>query len=533
MKPLRIIYGIARADFLERVRRNGYLVTLLFTVYLGYAAGTGRISLRLGDYRGMYTSAWIGIMISLVTTTFVSLVGFYIVKNAVDRDRQTGVGQILSATPLTKALYFLGKFLSNFAVLSSVVLLLAVGAVAMQFLAAEDRAFHPGALLLPFFLLTLPAMAITAAMALFFETFSFLRGGFGNVVWFFTWTFGLALSAITKLPQLDPLGLWTAYQSMAPAARATIPGYVDGFSLTVADKSAKIATNFHWNGIDWTAEAVLLRVAWVAVAVALTLIGAYFFDRFDPAGSRPQSAEIRSAKRVAVAQEAAPVLATYSAHPRAAASIQLSPLAGGAQHSGALRILTAEVRLALKGYRWWWYAVAAGLLIAQFASPLEVSRGPLLAAAWIWPILVWSMLGTRESRFGTQQLLFSCARILPRQFPAAWMAGVLVALLTGLGAGVRLALAGQRVGLIAWAAGVLFIPSLALALGVWSGTSKFFEGFYVALWYVGPLNRVAGLDFTGSAPTPQAARYALIYLSLAAILLIAAFFRRARQLRGT
>jgi len=532
MKSARIIYAIARADFLERLRRNSYLVTLLFAIYLGYAAGTGRISLRIGDYRGLYTSAWIGIMISLVTTTFVSLVGFYIVKNAVDRDRQTGVGQILSATPLTKSSYFLGKFLSNFAVLSSVVLLLAVGAVAIQFLAAEDRTFHLGALLLPFFLLTLPAMAVTAAMALLFETFAFLRGGFGNVVWFFTWTFGVAAPAITKLPQVDPFGLWTAYESMAPAARASIPGYVDGFSLTIADKSVKIATGFHWEGVDWTAGAVFLRLAWVAAAVALTLIGAYFFDRFDPAKSRATSGAKRTTKRMAAISEAAPVLVTASAQPRAGASIQLSPISGGAQHSGLVRILTAEIKLALKGYRWWWYAIAGGLLIAQFASPLEVSRGPLLAAAWIWPILIWSTLGTREARFGTQQLLFSCARILPRQFPAAWMAGVVVAVLTGLGAGVRLALAGQRVGLIAWAAGVLFIPSLALALGTWSGTSKFFEGFYVALWYVGPLNQVPGLDYTGGTITPQAARYALMYFSFAAILLAAAFFRRARQLHG-
>jgi hypothetical protein len=195
--------------------------------------------------------------------------------------------------------------------------------------------------------------------------------------------------------------------------------------------------------------------------------------------------------------------------------------------------LVAELRLALKGYRWWWYAVAGGLLIAQFAAPLDISRGPLLAVAWIWPILVWSALGTREARFGTDQLLFSCARILPRQFPAAWMAGIFVAALTGLGAAVRLALAGQSAGLLAWAAGVLFIPSLALALGVWSGTSKFFEGLYTALWYVGPLNRAPGFDFTGSADGSQAGRFAPMYLGVAAILVTAAFFRRARQLRGT
>ena len=274
-----------------------------------------------------------------------------------------------------------------------------------------------------------------------------------------------------------------------------------------------------------------LRLALTAAAFALVLCGALFFDRFDPASSRRQSGARPRSEGVAAPAGVAPESAT--ARPHIATSTRLTPLASGALHSGAWRLLVAELRLALKGYRWWWYAVAGGLLIAQFAAPLDISRGPLLAVAWIWPILVWSALGTREARFGTEQLLFSCARILPRQFLAAWIAGILVAALTGLGAAVRLALAGQSAGLLAWAAGVLFIPSLALALGVWSGTSKFFEGLYTALWYVGPLNRAPGVDFTGSANGPQAGRYALLYLGVAATLVAAAFFRRARQLRGT
>lgn len=521
MRALRIVYAIAHADFLERVRRYNYLITLLFAVYLGYAAGTGRISLRLGDYRGVYTSAWIGAMVSLVTTTFVSLVGFYIVKNSVDRDRQTRVGEILAATPLSKVSYFLGKFLSNFAVLVSMVAVLALAAVAMQLFASEDHTFHAWSLLSPFLFLTLPAMAMTGAMALMFETFRFLRGGLGNVLWFFLWSFGIALPGLTGHPQLDPSGLWMVYQSMLPAARAGIPGYVDSFSLTIADKSVKVATGFHWNGVDWTSGVVSARLAWMAVAFALVLGGAWFFDRFDPARSRLKPGTKPRLKAAAV-----------TARPPISTSIHLTPLVSGARHSSPWRLLAAELRLAVKGYGWWWYAVAAGLLIAQFAAPLNVSRGPLLAVAWIWPILVWSALGTREARFGTEQLLFSCARILPRQFPAAWMAGIVVAALTGLGAAVRLALAGHGAGLFAWAAGVLFIPSLALALGVWSGTGKFFEGLYTALWYIGPLNRVAGLDFTGSAGGPHAGRYALVYLGVATILVGTAFFRRASQLRG-
>ena len=531
MKALRVVHAIARADFLERVRRYSYLVTLLFTVYLGYAAGTGRVSLRLGDYRSVYTSAWIGTMVSLVTTMFVSLVGFYIVKNAVERDRQTGVGQILAATPLSKTFYLLGKFLSNFAVLVSMVAVLALAAVAMQFLAAEDRTFHVEALLSPFLFLTLPAMAMTAAMALLFETLQFLRGGVGNVLWFFLWTFGISLPQATGVSQLDPGGFWIASQSMVSAARISIPGYKNGFSLTVGRRSVEVASGFHWNGIDWTAEVIILRLAWVAVAFALVLCGALFFDRFDPAisrrkwGPRPQPE--------GAATQAGVTLESATARPPFGASINRTPLAAGELHSVAWRILIAELQLALKGYRWWWYAVAGGLLVAQFAAPLGASRGPLLAAAWIWPVLMWSALGTREARFGTEQLLFSCARILPRQFPAAWIAGSLLAALTGLGAAFRLALAGQGLGLLAWGTGVLFIPSLALALGVWSGTSKLFEGLYVALWYVGPLNRVPGLDFTGSADGPQTGRFALMYLGFAVILVAAAFFKRARQLRGT
>jgi len=448
----------------------------------------------------------------------------------VDRDRQTGVGQILAATPLSKVSYLLGKFLSNFAVLVSMVVVLALGAVAIQFLAAEDRTFHPWALLAPFVLLTLPAMAMTAATALLFETFRLLRGGLGNVLWIFLWGFGIGLPGVTDLPQLDPSGLWMVYQSMVPAARAGIPGYVDSFSLTVADKSVKIAAGFHWNGIDWTAGVVIARLVWLGTAFALVWGGVLFFDRFDPARSRRRAG--RPPKPGATSPQAAVAPESVPAPPRGATPTHLTPLAPGALHSGVWRLLAAELRLALQGYRWWWYVVAGGLLIAQFAAPLEIARGPLLAAAWIWPIFIWSALGTREARFGTGQLIFSCARILPRQFPAAWMAGVLVAAITGLGAAVRLALAGQSAGLVAWAAGVLFIPSLALALGVWSGTSKFFEGLYTALWYVGPLNRVPGLDFTGAASGSEAVRFALIYTALAGMLVAAAFIKRARQLRG-
>jgi hypothetical protein len=41
LSEVRAIAAIARADFLERVRRYSFLLTLLFSVFLGYSAATG------------------------------------------------------------------------------------------------------------------------------------------------------------------------------------------------------------------------------------------------------------------------------------------------------------------------------------------------------------------------------------------------------------------------------------------------------------------------------------------------------------
>jgi hypothetical protein len=524
----RSIYAVARADFLERVRRYSFLVTLFFAVCLGYATAKGKISLQLDEYRGVYTSAWVGTLVALVTACFVSIIGFYIVKDSVERDRSTGVGQILAATPLSKPAYAFGKFLSNFAVLTAMLAVLALAAVAMQFLFAEDPRVDLWALLAPFLLMALPVMALTAAIALFFEMVPKLRGGVGNVVWFFVWTFGMALPAMTGLRWLDPVGVFTVMQSLSAEARRYVPGYHGGMAFQIDSGQIRVAQDLRWAGISWTQDVILLRLMWFVVAALLAFFAARVFDRFDSA--RVEVSAVR--KRKVVRFEAPSASDAPVAAPRPSTT-HLTPLANSDAGSGFSRLFAAELRLALKGYRWWWYAIAAGLLIAQFFVPLGPARGLLLGTAWFWPILIWSAMGTRESRFGTHALLFSSPRILLRQLPACFLAGFAIAVLAGAGISLRLLIAGQYAGLIAWLAGAVFLPSLALASGVVSGTGKVFEALLTVLWYIGPMNHTPGFDFTGAASGSFTMRYAVIYLLISAALLASAFFRRARQLRSS
>ena len=243
----RVLYHLVRADFLERVRRYNFLATLAAAVYLGYCSITGKVIVRLDDYRGVYNSAWIGCLMTLVATMFLSLIGFYIVKNTIQRDQETRVGQILATTPMTKSFYTIAKTISNFAVLSAMVAVMALAALLMQFLKAEDTHVHLGALLSPFLLFALPAMAFTGAIAVLFETLPVLRGGAGNVIYFFVWT---ALIAVPVTPMAnggrvgsvtyfsDVTGLVSIMSQMQEDLRKIDPLYKNDAELTVGDRSS-------------------------------------------------------------------------------------------------------------------------------------------------------------------------------------------------------------------------------------------------------------------------------------------------------
>jgi hypothetical protein len=150
-----------------------------------------------------------------------------------------------------------------------------------------------------------------------------------------------------------------------------------------------------------------------------------------------------------------------------------------------------------------------------------------LPVAWIWPIFLWSSLGSRETRYDMCQVVFSSPHPLGWQLPVAWLAGLILALMTGSGCILRLLLSGDASGLLAMLSGAFFIPSLALALGVWTGNGKAFDVLFPLWWYLGPIQRLPPLDFigaTGHSPWPA-------YLIGAGLLMLSGVVGRMRQVR--
>jgi len=523
MSAASAVLATARADFLERIRRYSFLFTLGLALYFGYLTIIDRITLRLGDMRGIFNSAWVGGLLTIVGSTFISLAGFYFVKNTIQRDRETRVGEILAATPLSKTLYIFGKALSNFAVLSLMIAVLALSAIVMQLVRGEDSHVQPWTLLAPFLFLAIPAMAVVASTAVLFESIPYLRGGPGNVAYFFLWIAGLGAGFSSLPPAFDLSGLGLIKDSAMAAAKLSPSHSSFSFSLEVGQHAVPAAT-FRWDGFVWTPGILLARLIWIVISVLLALLAALLFDRFDPA---------RNFRRPAPVSNAVPALEAVSLTAQSAAApvaLALTPLPDPAARPRFAAILAAELRLSLKGHGWWWYLVALGLAIASAAVPDPTGRGIALALAWMWPILIWSSLGIREAQFQTHQVVFSAPHPIARQLPATWLSGVIVALLAGSGFALRLLLERNLAGLLAWAIGALFIPTFALAFGVWSGTGKPFEILYTLLWYLGPMHAFPPLDFMGSTPATAATRYPLLYLGLTAILFLAAIAGRKRQL---
>lgn len=524
MRQVRVLWHLMRADFLERVRRYSFLMTLAFAVYLGYAVSAGHLKLWIDDARGIYNSAWVGVLMALVINTFLSLAGFYVVKSSVERDRRTGVGQILAATPLSKPLYALGKTASNLAVLLAMVAVLCGMAFVAQLMAGEETRIEVGKLLAPILVFSLPIMTLVAAIAVLFEMIPGLRSGLGNVVWFFVWN-GLLLAGIFTKGVFDPFGMGIISSSLFQVVKAQIGGSGTDFDFRLGamaggEESTRI---FHFEGMDWTASILVSRVVWTIAAASLALLAAAFFDRFDPSRSRVGA---RKSKRLP--DGAAPDLLPAPERAAPPVPIHLQPLPPESRRFRFLDLLQAEMRLLLKRLPRGWYFVALGLLVAGIAAPLPAARSTVLPLAWIWPLLLWSGLGIRESRHATTELIFAAARPLQRQLPAVWLSGVLLAVVMGATVALRLILAGEWTGIGAWAVGALFIPTLALALGVWSGGSKLFEALYLLLWYIGPMNRMPTLDYLGATGQNRP----LAWLAATAILSVAAVAGRKRQLRG-
>jgi hypothetical protein len=521
----RMTYHLMRADFLERVRSYGFLGMLLFTIFVTYifipAPESIQIAgLELGGYRSLYNSAWIGSMTTLLMGEFFLLFAFYFLKGSIERDRQTGVGQIIATTPITKSAYTLGKWLSNVAVITAMVAIIIAASAALQFIRGEDTTLNLWALASPFILVLLPALMVIAATAVLFDSVNWLRGALGNVLFFF-----IAYPLLTLL--LDLAGNSIIYPSIYQACAAQFSGCNPTRQIDAGLPPLMGLPIFQYDGVHWTLGIIAGRLGIILIGALIALLASRFFHRFDPAKDGTSSSNVGK-RQVAASSEISSERAPISP----IKTVTLTPILSRPHPNawqGYGQLIKAEIKLIFKGVGWLWYVFAFCVVAGTWLLPLDSAHLVMLPMAWVLPLTLWSGLGTREARYSAGQVVFSAPFPLRRQLPATWLVGVLIALVMGSGVILRYLIAGQWISLLAVTIGALFIPSLALAMGIWSGGSKLFEGLYLFVWYLASVISVPPLDFMGRLSDSLSSGLFWRYAGLTLLLIALAVIGRSRQ----
>lgn len=459
----------------------------------------------LDDSRGRYSSAWIGMTLAMVYSGLLSLGGFYLIRGTLARDIDTRAWQLLMATPMTRGGYLLAKWTSHMVVFALIALSGVLVGLLRQWQLGEDPRIDLVEALKPILVLSLPGLALTAALALWFDLLPWLRRTAGNVLYFVLWVILLSSSVapMTTDPQQDdralrsgwmsdPNGMLVAGRSFVAVREAQTGKRQEfGFNIGVQNTVDAKVTHFAWDRWEVPAAQLPGRALWLALALLATLAAAPLLDWAAARGSSVRSRDtagrqLRWLDRL------------------------LSPLARGA--FGTLAV--AELKLALRQRRIWWWLAALGVMGAQlFASEKGLYAALLLA--WVLPLDVLARGALREREHATAALMFTAPNMLGRLLAVrfAVACGLLLALsLPGL---LRLSLHAPDA---AFAAGIvlLSLASWGLCLGAITGNGRLFELLLVFAVYVG-LQGAAVFDLQ-QAPLQTALAHGLALLPAWALL---------------
>ena len=472
MSAPRAVAAVLAADLRQRLRTPRFWLLVAALAALMWwcfpAADEAYLTVSVGDsMRGRYSSAWIGMVVALMYSVTLSLAGFYLVRGTLVRDFETRTWQLLVATTMSRGAYLWAKWLSHLAVLLLVMAGGLIVGLAAQWLRAEDLRFDLLELVKPVLVLTVPSLALTSALAVWFDMVPWLRRSAGNVLFFVVYVALVAVGtsqadqrpgAAVPFPG-DPHGLLLAEHDLSRDWSTIDVGKELGLSIGTQSLEGKPSVLLEWP--RWTPDAVGLRARgfWFGLALALLALAVPLLDRCaahvgSPGRARGDGARLRWLDALL-------------------APLQRTPF-------GALA--AAEVRLALRPRRaWWWLALLVAWGVQAFAP--DKAMAVAMVAAWVLALDVFARLALRERETRTEALVFTAPNMHRRLLVVRAVVAIGLAWALVLPALLRLAALHPQAALAAAAVGVS-LALWGLATAVLFRNGRLFELLVLAAAYV-------------------------------------------------
>ena len=523
---MRYIYNIIKADYLQRTRSYGFLITLVITVYAAYSfvppPAASYTTLTMPGYKGVYNPAWVGYVSAMMTAIMLSLYGFFLVNSGIKKDIDTGVGLIVATTSITNFGYLFSKMLSNFLVLLTIAATTFIVSLAMFFVRGNGSPLIATDFIYPYLLFVIPALLSVSAIAVTGEVLLGKKPILQYIAFIFL--FGFLMANVHNLTNenaaviLDPFGIRTMTTDIKYKVNTQFHDHVQDISLGFTFNRKQGFKTFEWNGITFTGLFLASRLLWVGFACLLVYISSFFFHRFD----------FKQA-----AGKAKKVLANHEQPKQQGFTLQgvnratMPPLVAD---YGILPFIKTELLLLIrKGSKWLWL-LNGGVWVATLFAPLNIAYGYLLPILLFLQVTRWSELATKEQTNRLHYFTYASYKPLLRMLPAQILAGITLAVALALPVMVRCIIALNGIAAINILNGSIFIVLLSVCVGIISGGKKLYEILFFLLTY-SLCDKIPFADYLGSMPHAHITGYMFMMLLLNVVLATVSFVMRAYQLR--
>ena len=492
------------ADFKQRTRQQSYIVTLLamsvLTLLFFPSPDAHYQTLVFNDYRGIYNSAWMGMCLAMLNVLFLPIICFYIVKNGLELDRCSKTCELIAATSVSKVTLIMAKWLTNVAILISIVLAMLISSALIQMFYGESYYLDLWKLLWPQLVFVFPLLLAIAAIAVMFESIPWLRGGFGNIVYFFMWAGSVGHTIESSS------GVGVLLEQIDAEVTQRFPQSTGNTNVGVSISNEAIEVkSFVWAGIDPTMAHVWGMLPLLIACCCCLLIAIVCFDRFShcPEPNKNSSAIANLSLTLKIANLLDRIFDALT------------------KHLSFTRLLRLELKLLLTGRSTYWFLGILALNIAQLMSDQAFLVRMLLPISWLWCVLAISQLGQFEKQSNTQEIMAYSNQSPSKQGLASYAAAWMLLAIASLGGIVRFSLAFEWLLIGQLFIAISFTASLAYFCGSLTGTKRMFEGVYPALWYMGPFQTALYIDFFGiNSEASWNAGVPVVYLSLSVLLLL-------------
>lgn len=510
-------FTIIKSDYLQRTRSYAFLITFCISLAIAYtlvpAPSANYSTIRIADYVGYYNSAWFGYVTAMMTSIFLSLIGFYLINNSIKTDIDTKVGQITASTKIGNFNYLLSKVLSNFLVLSTILLITFIMSIVLFFLYNEGYPFELFQFIKPYLLIAFPTLFSIAVLAVLFEVYLGRYSVLQNIGFFFLFSFLMLSSRNTNTNfSLDLFGSKIVMHQLEKEVRQIANtekqtnlsiGYIIG--------NVKETHKFYFNGMKFPNSFIISRIIWILFGIGAIAITSLFFHRFN------------MKERITIKKESKTITSEAIT-----TAISLTNLSEITINYGILSLLKTELILLFrKGKKWLWIFNFIGMGLLAFL-PITVAHQFVLPILWFLQVGRLSEITTKEITNNVLYFAFASYKPLSRLLASQLIAGILLMLFLALPLTIRLGITANTQAIGAVFLGGIFIVVFAAISGIITQSKKLFEVLFFMITYTN-INSIPFTDYFGGLP--HSTSY-IIKLAVTIVALIAfSFLIRNHQLK--